>query len=224
MAKYYAGYLSPIKNKLGNAVGRRWRNLDVLAVYQPNVKNPRTSKQRAQRNRLGFTSRLARSLNPVISITLARVCAGTKTFPRAKFVSLNIKNTTTSGTIDRWQDVILSDGKMLNPSFGAATATANNGVSITWAEQDLHEALPDADTDACKVTFVVYNSIKMQVVSSRPAAVSAESATVVCPGAWIGDTCQVYAYTQCLGEADLVEGIKIGDYSRNAYLGTVAIQ
>lgn len=223
MAKYFAGYLSPIKNKLGNAVGRRWRNLDVLAVYQPNVKNPRTNKQVQQRKRLAFTSSLARTLNPVISMTLARVCAGTKTFPRAKFVSLNIANTTTSGTIDHWQDLILSDGKMLNPTFGAATTGANNDVTVTWTEQSLSESLPDADTDACKVSVAILNSVKNQVVVSRPTAVSAENVRVLCPGSWIGDSCQVYAYTQCLGEAALIEGIQIGDYSRNAYVGTVSI-
>lgn len=223
MAKYYAGYLSPFKNKLGNAVGRRWRNIDVLAVYQPNVKNPRTAKQVVQRNRLSFTSSLARTLNPVISVTLARVCAGTKSFPRARFVSLNIANTTTTGTIDQWQNVILSDGNMQNPFFAAAAVGSNNDVTLSWTETSLSEILSDADTDACKVSLVVLNPLKKQVIVSRPAAVSAENLRVVCPASWIGDTCQCYAYTQCLGEADLVEGIRIGEFSRNAYVGQVSI-
>lgn len=223
MAKYFAGYLSPIKNKLGNAVGRRWRNIDVLAVYQPNVKNPRTTKQVAQRKRLSFTSSLARTLNPVIAVTLARVCAGTRTFPRAKFVALNIANTTSTGTIDHWQDVILSDGKMLNPSFAAATAGSSNDVTLSWTEASLSEILPDADVAACKVSLAILNPVKKQVVVSRPTAVSAESIRVVCPASWIGDACQCYAYTQCLGETDLIEGIQIGDFSRNAYVGQVSI-
>ena len=53
MSKYYQGYLGAQQGKLGNAVGRRWKGRNVMAVYQPQIHDPRTTAQQIVRARFG---------------------------------------------------------------------------------------------------------------------------------------------------------------------------
>lgn len=97
MALYNAGYLSPIRKKLGNAVGRKWRTLNVLAVYQPNVSNPNTEAQQVQRNRFKRASQFAMRAAGVLSLGMADYCRGNVMPPRAAFMHINYPNFSADG-------------------------------------------------------------------------------------------------------------------------------
>ena len=59
MSKYNQGYLGAQIGKLGNAVGRMWKGRPVMAVYQPNVHNPRTDAQQIVRARFAVLAQLS---------------------------------------------------------------------------------------------------------------------------------------------------------------------
>jgi hypothetical protein len=100
MAIYNAGYLSPIRKKLGNAVGRKWRTLNVLAVYQPNVSNPNTEAQQMQRNRFRDASQMAMRAAGVLGIGMESYCRGNVMPPRAAFMHINYPNFRSDGDIE----------------------------------------------------------------------------------------------------------------------------
>lgn len=135
MAIYNAGYLSPIRKKLGNAVGRKWRTLDVLAVYQPFVSNPNTDSQKSVRIRFATLATMAMRAAEAINPGFATVCAGTKVPQRSMFIRRNwavaTADTPTHVTVD-YTELILSDGSLNvpvnsgNAQFGdPLTATVN---------------------------------------------------------------------------------------------------
>ena len=59
MSKYSQGYLGAQIGKLGNAVGRRWKGRNVMAVYQPQVHDARTDAQLLVRARFGRVGQLS---------------------------------------------------------------------------------------------------------------------------------------------------------------------
>lgn len=119
MAIYNAGYLSPIRKKLGNAVGRKWRTLDVLAVYQPFVSNPNTDAQKNVRGKFGTLAGLAMRLAAVCEIGFSSICKGTKVPQRSMFISKNWDNI--SGEYPAFsvshEDLVLSAGSLNVPDY-----------------------------------------------------------------------------------------------------------
>lgn len=115
MAIYNAGYLSPIRKKLGNAVGRKWRSLDVLAVYQPFVSNPNTSAQKRVRLRFGTLATMAMHAANAINLGFEAICKGTKIPQRSMFISKNwgavIADSDVAVTID-YTELVFSDGSL----------------------------------------------------------------------------------------------------------------
>lgn len=114
MALYNAGYLSPIRKKLGNAVGRKWRTLNVLAVYQPNVHNPNTEAQQIVRWRFGSAARLAMRAAGILGIGLRDYCRGNVAPPRSAFIGLNWVNFHADREIS-YEDMQFSAGSLDAP-------------------------------------------------------------------------------------------------------------
>jgi len=54
------GILGQLSGKIGNVVGSSWKGIPVLKIYQPNVANPNTAGQQAQR--LKFSAAVAVAL------------------------------------------------------------------------------------------------------------------------------------------------------------------
>ena len=54
MGKQYGGMFANWYGKIGNVVGRIRQGRTIVAIYQPNVSNPRTDAQIAQRERFSL--------------------------------------------------------------------------------------------------------------------------------------------------------------------------
>lgn len=224
MALYQAGYLSPISNKLGNAVGRKWRNLDVLAVYQPKVKNPRTGAQMIQRNKLGIISNIAQGLNYTIKRGYETVCKGTKTFPRAKFISNNIDNVNGTDLTISWRDIVVTQGNLVRPNFAMATATRPESVDVQFTYDVLATQYRDIDIDKVKVYIVAYNEETNTSAISRGVLSDAETVTLSTPSDWNGLKVYVWGFAIYEGQASDVDGLRANEASVSAFLGEVTIQ
>lgn len=224
MAKYFAGYLSPISNKLGNAVGRKWRNLDVLAVYQPKVKNPRTSAQTTQRNKLSVISNMAQGLNYTIKLGFETICKGTKLFPRAKFISSNIKDVNGSDMSITWEDVSVAMGGLVRPNFAQATATRPETIDVNFSYEVLDTQYRDIIPDDVKVYAVAYEPNSNTSVLSRPTTYDQGTVSISTPEDWNGIKVQVWGFAIYQGKASDVDGLRSNEASPSVYLGQVTVQ
>ena len=194
MAIYQAGYLSPIKNKLGNAVGRRWRNLNVLSVYNGTPRNPRSTRQQLQRTKFAALARLAMSYANAANIGFAGAVAGTKNFGRSMFMKQNYKfvhsDTPGSATID-YEDLLLSQGSLTEADFGAASFS--NPLEINVTNTDNSGVGTAKATD--KLYVFAYCPEGQILLEQTAAAVRSDaSVKITCPAFTVGQRAHVYGF------------------------------
>lgn len=192
MAIYNGGILDEYKNKVGNVVGRRWRNLDVMSKYQPNVKNPNTKKQQVQRLKFKTLSQLAKAFRIPLAISMAGVAAGTKNPVRGQFITRNMEavDVTLPDTVDI--DYILlkvADGGYVEASFGSPQFTDPQKVAATFS----YAIVPDVTSEDDEVHLVVYNPVANLAIEKAVRA-GAGSVAVDVPNSWNGETVHVWGY------------------------------
>ena len=204
MALYDAGYLSPIRKKLGNAVGRKWRTLNVLAVYRGTISNPRTEPQQIVRAKFSALAKLAMYMSTAIMAGLEAACAGTKVPQRSKFINLNWGATTSDNpsnvTID-YSELALSQGGAVKPILSAPTFT--DPLTVTMTQTDTSE-MPRCNAND-EVHVVVYSPEAQGIVEEvfSRADSDADSVTVQVPAAWNGHRVYVWAFAIAQSEAYL---------------------
>lgn len=192
MAIYDAGYLSPIKNKLGNAVGRRWRNLNVLAVYNGRPRNPQTEKQQLIRTRFAVAASLARALSRALWIGLLNVTKGTSVPPRSKFISMNWDffhaDSPGSGSVD-YADLKIAEGALVEANFGSPSFSTPNSIVVNMT--------PNADGQDALASDLVYAvAYSPEDGTSVMASKTREDSqiTIDCPDRWAGQRVHVYGF------------------------------
>lgn len=217
MAIYFAGYLSPIRNKLGNAVGRKWRTLDVLAVYNGRPRNPRTSAQQMNRLHFGTLGNLAMSFSSIIALGYTKTCAGTPVPPRSYFIKENWGQVAvaspTTATVD-YPEIVCGKGTLVAASYGAADFSDPLSVSVPLTDNTgVGNALA---TD--KVQIFVYSPEAQAGMISDVKTRSDESVVCVVPADWNGHRVHVYGITYGANGTDN-EGLN----SVSRYLGSGTI-
>lgn len=65
MGKINQGILGSVSNKVGNVVGRIRYGENILAIYQPNVANPRTLEQNVQRSKFSIAMKACKVMSVV---------------------------------------------------------------------------------------------------------------------------------------------------------------
>lgn len=126
--------------KLGNAVFSSVRGETIVRQYNPNVANPSTDAQVAQRAKLKLMSQLAASLQPAIAIKRQGLSSG-----RNQFVSLNFDQA--SFSVDSAQ-VVYENLQLTKSSIGLPALTATRGAEAI--EVKLAE---DAAGDIARVAY-----------------------------------------------------------------------
>ena len=113
MGKFHNGVLGTMTGKVGGVVGRTWKGINTVASYQPNVSNPRTNSQMAQRGKLTALTQLASQLNTGFIKPLwdrdAKKMSGFNAFIQA-----NMANVSELGVIN-FAGLIASKGKITAP-------------------------------------------------------------------------------------------------------------
>lgn len=193
MAIYNGGILDEYRNKVGNVVGRRWRNLDVMSKYQPNVKNPNTDKQKIQRKKFAELSRVAKAFRIPLAISMAGVAAGTKNPVRGQFITRNMQAV----------EVVLPDtvavdytmlevaaGGYAEASFGSPQFNDPLTVEVTFS----YDVIPDVTSGDDMVHVVAYNPGAGLAIEKAVKA-SVGSLKVNVPNSWNGETVHVWGYT-----------------------------
>lgn len=217
MAIYNAGYLSPIRKKLGNAVGRKWRTLDVLAVYQPFVSNPNTEAQRTVRKHFSIIAKLAMVFSNAAELGFANICKGTKVPQRCMFIRKNYDTVTMvddqSGTID-YTSVVVAQGNLPECQFGSPTFTEPLQVDVAMTDTT---GVPGADADDV-VYLVVYSpEAGAAIISDGRNKRVNESISVNVPAYWNGHRVHVWGFA-IGGDTD-----NMGVISNSRYIGSGTI-
>ena len=217
MAIYNAGYLSPIRKKLGNAVGRKWRTLDVLAVYQPFVSNPNTSAQQMVRGRFAMAAKLAMAFARALELGFANICKGTKVPQRSMFIKKNwdkITATSPSSITADYTEMVVAQGALPEVLFGNASFSEPLQVSVTMSDTTGIEGADPAD----KVYLLVYSPEAQAAVFSDGRSTRAnESASVNVPAYWNGHRVHVWGFAVGAGTDNM------GVISNSRYLGSGTI-
>lgn len=217
MAIYFAGYLSPIRNKLGNAVGRKWRTLDVLSVYNGRPRNPRSTAQQNNRLHFGTLGNLAMSFAPIIELGYTKTCEGTPVPPRSYFVKENWGNVTIdtpgNATID-YTEIVCGKGTLIAAGYGNASFADPLGVEVPLTNNaGTGNALA---TD--KVALFVYSPEAKAGMLSDIKTRADESVVCAVPADWVGHRVHVYAITFGAANTD-----NEGKNSVSRYLGSGTI-
>lgn len=217
MAIYNAGYLSPIRKKLGNAVGRKWRTLDVLAVYQPFVSNPNTSAQQMVRGRFAMAAKLAMAFARALELGFAGICKGTKIPQRSMFIKKNwehiMADSPSSITAD-FTEMVVAQGTLPEVLFGNASFSEPLQVAVTMSDTTGIEGADSHD----KVYLLVYSPEAQAAVFSDGRNTRAdESASVNVPAYWNGHRVHVWGFAVGAGTDNM------GVISNSRYLGSGTI-
>ncbi len=212
MAIYFAGYLSPIRNKLGNAVGRKWRTLDVLAVYNGRPRNPRTTAQQTQRAKFGFIATMARAFSTAVKLGFKPICDGTPIPQRSMFIKKNIgivDVTDPAAPTIEYSDIVCAEGGLPSASFGSASFA--DPLSVTVPLTDTTD-VPGAGAND-EVYAFVYNPAQKSGILSKAERRNQEEITVAVPAVWNGERVHVYGFV--VGASPET----IGTVSNSTYIG-----
>lgn len=216
MAIYFAGYLSPIRNKLGNAVGRKWRTLDVLSVYNGRPRNPRTAAQQAQRTKFGFVAGLAREFASAAALGFKPLCDGTAIPQRSMFIKKNIESVDmsdpTAPSIDK-ESIVLAEGAL--PEADLAAPTFADPLSVKVVQTD-STGIPGASRND-SVYIYVWDAEAGTGILSGAKERDAATIEVNVPALWNGH--RVYVYGFVVGGNDE----NMGKVSNSRYLGSGTI-
>lgn len=222
MAIYFAGYLSPIRNKLGNAVGRKWRTLDVLAVYNGRPRNPRTVAQQSARMKFGSLANLAMSFAPAIKIGFKPICDGTPIPERSMFIRKNYEEVEVQmqggipvGCTVEYSAITLAEGVLPEAQFGAASFA--NPLSVEVPMTDSSDGGAALETD--KARIFVYSPEAGAGMFGEEKVRDDDSVACTVPAYWNGHRVHVWGMTYgAPGTANA------GKVSNSRYIGSGTIQ
>lgn len=197
MAKQHGPAASYFSGRQGEVVGAKLKGGEYVSrTYQPNVKNPKTLRQRVSRLRMSTASGLASALAAAIQQGYAKATASTRMYPRNMFVRdavrmdgmnvITVANET--ATID-YENVKVSQriGLNLVPAMGQASFEEPLKISIPYSAMNVTDVMPAGELGLVTVVYapelnqcIVKNTIVEQgqpgsVIVNVPASLSAQT-------------------------------------------------
>lgn len=218
MAIITGNNLGRLKKKSGPNVFRKWRNLQVMGVYNSEVRNPNTSGQKVVRSAFAAAARLAAAYSSAIMLGFENVCKGTKTPQRGYFVKLNWDEIHGSAqgsvTID-YEDLVVSEGDLPQIQYG--NVTFENPLQVDVSINDSASVIGSHRDDIAYV-FVYSPEAKAGILSDSGKRVD-EAINIHVPAYWNGHRVHVYGF----GKGADSNTINPGDLSNSRYLGSGTI-
>lgn len=193
MGKQYGGVFSNWYGRVGNVVGRIRQGRTVMSIYQPNVANPKTPAQLAQREKFTLLAKFLSCVSGFLSVGFHNLdgyetgnyysAAIGYNMKRANVFTGQYPNTVLDNT-----NVMLSNGNVDLPYSPSVTADGET-LAVTWADNSgLGDALASDQVMIC-----AYNKDKEQAVWNLELADRNErNGQMTLPSAWSGDTVDVY--------------------------------
>lgn len=218
MAILSANNLGRLKKKSGPNVFRKWRNLQVMGVYNSEVRNPNTDAQKVVRIAFAAAARLAAAYSSAIMLGFENVCKGTSTPQRGYFVKINWSrfhgDASGSATID-YEDLEVSKGSLPQILYGNATFA--NPLEVDVPITDNSSAIGANANDTAYV-FVYSPEANAGILAANKTRED-PSVAINVPASWNGHRVHVYGFAKGADQNSL----KAGEYSDSLYLGSGTI-
>lgn len=193
MAKQYGGIFANWYGRVGNVVGRIRQGRTIMSIYQPNVANPRTPAQLAQREKFSLLADFLSAVSGFLSVGFHNLDGYETGNYYSSAIGYNMKRDNVfvgqypSTELDLTK-VMISNGKVDLPYTPQCTADGTT-LNLTWAD---NSGMGDA-VASDKVMVCAYNDDKKQSVFSLDVADRSERhGELALPTAWTGDTVNVY--------------------------------
>ena len=183
------GILGGFSGKVGTVVGSSWKGISYMRGQAQSVKNPRTAKQVAQRDKFSLALSFIRPIQSFIQIGFKTYAQKQSEFNAAmSYIMKNaIKGTYPSFTID-YSQVMVSRGSLAKP-LNIQKLNNDNEIAVSW--QDNSRTANALDTDfAMVLANNANNQEAVYVISS--ACRGDEGASLRYPSDWVGDTVHIY--------------------------------
>lgn len=195
MSKNNGGYMGQQIGKLGPAVGRRWRGMNVYAGYQKFVKNPRTEGQMAVRAKFGALASLSRCLRGATKKGLADIKTiwdGNNAFMHINWPA--VSGATAPEVAISYADIVVSRGNLPGVSFGTPDFEEELTVKvpITGTNIDVPGAM-----ESDLIYIIAYQPDLKQGILSTPVLRTSGDISLIVPAAWSGMRAHVWGF--CVG-------------------------
>lgn len=191
MGKLNQGILGKVSGKVGNTVSAKWKNLNTIRVYQPQVHNPKTTGQ--VKNRTIFTTsvELCKQVLPFINDAYGTVEGMS---PYNKAVSYNCKNafitTGVTPTLDQ-SKVCFCEYDGSSVSNVTLTGLTGQVMKLNWTP---NTTITDELNSLMSVILVDCRTNKIAIFKDAiPRSASTVSVTV--PSTWVGDYVAAHVMT-----------------------------
>lgn len=218
MAIITGNNLGRLKKKSGPNVFRKWRNLQVMGVYNSEVRNPNTAGQKVVRTAFAAAARIAAAFSSAIMIGFENVCKGTKVPQRGYFVKKNWSHfhgdISGSVTVD-YEDFVISQGDLPEIQFGNATFANPLEVDVPISDS---ASVIGAHADDTAFVFAYSPEAGVGILSSNKKR-SDSSVVINVPAYWNGHRVHVFGF----GKGAAANAINPDDLSNSRYLGSGTI-
>lgn len=193
MGKQYGGLFANWYGKVGNVVGRIRQGRTIVSIYQPNVSNPKTDAQIAQRERFTLLAKPLAVVSGFLKVGFHNLDGYQTGNYYSAAIGYNMRipdifdevgNVT---TLDLTK-MSVSNGSIDLPYTPQVTADGTT-LSITWAD---NSGMGDAQASD-EVMILAYNPDKNACAYNTAIAQRSErNASLALPAIWSGDTVHVY--------------------------------
>lgn len=212
MGTYKNGILGAFKGKVGNVVGSTWNGIHYMRAVPANVKDAKTPKQLAQRQRFSLMTSFMRKFKTVVTIGF-RNGAGNMT-PGNRALSYNIKNAIDGEYPDLeilYENLRFSRGDLIDAYQPQAVSEDPGQLQLSWTDNsDDGSASPDD-----RLIVACYSTERDAVfLNTDAAAREDESAVITMPEIWQGDVAETYIFFASSDESMV---------SDTTYLGAIEI-
>ncbi|WP_069133550.1 DUF6266 family protein [Rhodohalobacter halophilus] len=192
MGTYKNGILGAFKGKVGNVVGSTWNGIPYMRAIPANVKDAKTPKQLAQRQRFSIMTSFLRRFKAAISIGF-KYGAGNMA-PANRAMSYNIKNAIGGEYPDleiQFENLRFSRGDLIGLYQPEAVSDEPGKLLLSWTDNTSDgSALPDDN-----LVVVCYSPDRDAVYQFLEAAAREdESVEIILPEPWQGEVAETYAF------------------------------
>jgi len=233
MAILNGPYASKMRGRIGEVVAAKTvGGQTALRSYQPNVKNPKTRRQRAARGKFADLSGLAALFANAVAIGYGKAVQGMKMYARNLFLrDCYAQDMLYSGGVVEYDQVKVSKKAGLSAMPIGASCTYAQATGITCS---LGAGTP-SDTDdgvALGAVFVLVNPDTNEAIIAADSVVNAQtSGIVLAPGRFTaGSTYYVYVFLKEMefSGTEIATDVYPWKYPSNTgdsvYVGTVSAQ
>lgn len=205
------GAYGSFKGKVGNLVGRIRGGVNVLAIYQPEVKNPKTRSQTEHRRAFGVLSSMGAALGRGLAFGFSKIKVGGQTNYNAFFKANWPAAVDVQTGVIQYANLLVGKGNIEGVDGGNAVDNGNGEIEVTWSNNsdpylsNVDDELIFAIVDADKNEARVINTTKKRAAGAW---------TFQTPTAWSSDTAHVYTFFTRPSD---------GKASNSQYLGSVVL-